>query len=985
MAISAANVTTSGNSSDLSSYSTASITPSRNKLLLAWVYSIAATAPNTPTASGNGLTWVQVATILDSDGVRRLTLFRALGSSPSTGALTFDFGGQTQTGCVWSVVEYTGVNTTGSNGANAIVQFDTEASAGSVSSLTSTLAAFGSTMNATAGGFGYPLNSNAGDVGSGFTAIGEQFQGSPNQAIFTEFRNDNDTTVDITLGASSVPIVGIAVELASNHAPQFQAQSLLLSSVGSLTVNWPTHQTNDVALLFVESAGGEPVTLSTANGFVEVSNSPQATGTTTNGTRLHVFWCRATSGSMAAPVIADAGNHVIAIMQTYRNVVTSGNPWDTTGGGTKGSASTTLQVGGITTAVTDTLDVIAVTEDIGDFSAFTSNASNSSLASLTRRADSSDTAGNGGGIAIYTGDLPFQGNTGATTMNLTASVVNAYLEIALKSPTSTTPTVTSRTQTGKARIQLVSTKTQTGKARITNAATRTQAGKSRLTASTQRSQLGKGYIDKPQAQKGKASIRNAVSRPQTGIAAVKQTIQVIQLGLASLSYERNRTITGKAVIVIPTPRTMMGLANIRNNTGRGQAGQAYIIQPPNFEGKKVEYKVYKPDGTYVSNITKNVTSDLEIVEEMNANGSQVVMTLGVPADDFGEGVTIVHDYNVKIYVYDQDAPNGVKKFDGYISSYKPRFTSQGDRVDVTLLSYGLKMDEMYLEDAGSTTLTYNSQDPSIILRDIMDKFAAAGGNIDYTTSTIPLTGTTVSYTFNTMTYWEAAKKCLELAPSGWYLYIDQANNVLYFQQRVDTADYLFLLDKHIEELIIEKTIENMVNTVYFRGGDPGTGILYKKYTRPGSITTFGTKAISMVDERVTVTATASTMANTVLDNRSGVELRTSITIIDNAIDRSKGYDLESIILGKMAALGGAGLGGGTGTSLWDKMQWDVDYWDYDLANLSTVVIQITKLRYNVDKVVLDLSTVPPDVNKRIEDINRNLEASRTADNPATPS
>jgi hypothetical protein len=152
-----------------------------------------------------------------------------MGASPSTEAVTFDFGGQTQTGCVWSVIDYSGTDTTGTNGSGAIVQSDTEASAGSVSSLTSTLAAFSGANNATAGGFGYPLNNGNGTAGTGFTETGERFQGSPNQAIYTEFRSDNDTTVDVSIGASSVPIVGISVEIAASAA---------IPAIGTLSDNF---------------------------------------------------------------------------------------------------------------------------------------------------------------------------------------------------------------------------------------------------------------------------------------------------------------------------------------------------------------------------------------------------------------------------------------------------------------------------------------------------------------------------------------------------------------------------------------------------------------------------------------------------------------------------------------------------------------------------------------------------------------------------
>jgi hypothetical protein len=214
MAVASTNITTTGNSTDLSSYSTASITPATNSLILAWVYSIAATAPNTPTASGNGLTWVQVDSQLDSDSLRRITLFRAMGASPTTGAVTFSFGGQTQTGCGWSLVSYSGIDTTGTNGSGAIVQAVKAASVGSATSLTVTLAAFSSANNATAGGFGLPLNT-AGfpAVGSGFSSTGASRIASPNLAIGSEFRSTNDTTVDMNAGANSIPWAGIAVEI----------------------------------------------------------------------------------------------------------------------------------------------------------------------------------------------------------------------------------------------------------------------------------------------------------------------------------------------------------------------------------------------------------------------------------------------------------------------------------------------------------------------------------------------------------------------------------------------------------------------------------------------------------------------------------------------------------------------------------------------------------------------------------------------------
>lgn len=141
-----------------------------------------------------------------------------MSATPVQGIITIDFAGQTETGAAWSIVQYTGMDTTGVNGSGAIVQSVTNSTGGAnATSLTVTLAAFSNANNATAGGFGIPLNT-AGQpaIGSGFTATGQVNQASPNLSIGSEFLGLNDTTVDMNSGAASIPWAGIAVEIKNN-------------------------------------------------------------------------------------------------------------------------------------------------------------------------------------------------------------------------------------------------------------------------------------------------------------------------------------------------------------------------------------------------------------------------------------------------------------------------------------------------------------------------------------------------------------------------------------------------------------------------------------------------------------------------------------------------------------------------------------------------------------------------------------------------
>lgn len=136
-------LTSNSSTTDGTSIVTASISPAANALIVAVVGTAAATTA-APTASGGGMTtWDSVLSTNFVTTTRRLTYFRALQAGPSSGTLTFDFGGVTQTSFAWAVLQFTGVNTSGSNGAGAIVQSPAGTTGGGgITTLTKTLSAF---------------------------------------------------------------------------------------------------------------------------------------------------------------------------------------------------------------------------------------------------------------------------------------------------------------------------------------------------------------------------------------------------------------------------------------------------------------------------------------------------------------------------------------------------------------------------------------------------------------------------------------------------------------------------------------------------------------------------------------------------------------------------------------------------------------------------------------------------------------------------
>lgn len=219
-----ATVLTSGSSeTDGTAYNTSSVSPGSDKLILAVVHGLrlSVAANPVPTAAGNGLTWVQVLTKGFEHGGgetdrTRVTVFRAMGSSPSSGAITFTFA-EINARASWSVIELDNIDTGGVNGADAIIQAVASAEA-SITNPVVNLAAFGSVENATLGITAWSDGNATVTEGAGFTELSEDRLGSAGTGTQTQFRNDNDTTVDSVL-TSSIRNIIIGIEIKNAAQP----------------------------------------------------------------------------------------------------------------------------------------------------------------------------------------------------------------------------------------------------------------------------------------------------------------------------------------------------------------------------------------------------------------------------------------------------------------------------------------------------------------------------------------------------------------------------------------------------------------------------------------------------------------------------------------------------------------------------------------------------------------------------------------------
>lgn len=394
--------------------------------------------------------------------------------------------------------------------------------------------------------------------------------------------------------------------------------------------------------------------------------------------------------------------------------------------------------------------------------------------------------------------------------------------------------------------------------------------------------------------------------------------------------------------------------------------------------KRFEFKAYDATGGFLSTI-KDVVDEPRFTSYINSGLGELTFRLPSSVFEFEESTIIAQNNMIKVECHDTDG--SVDLYSGYISKYTPTLNKGKQFVDVTCLGYVTQMERFMAEDAsGNTTLTYNSYDPTDILKDVLDKFTAAGGTPDYDGSSTQDTSTTVSYEFNTYTVKEALDKVVGLSPAGWYYYVG-ADNIVHFKGKSATADHQLVLGKDIMIIVPEKSVENMTNRVYFTGGDVSGAPLYKKYSRASSISEYGLYAKKVVDTRVTDETTMDIMADSLLDGFDTPETRTTLVVRDNNPDDGRGYDIESIKPGDtVQVLGYTDLN----TNLWDLAVWDSDKWDYNLTQVTSTVQQIVKVHYEPNKVTLEISSRLPNISHRVEDIKRNFDQYVTSENPAAP-
>jgi hypothetical protein len=245
MAITQASLTSGTSGTNGLSASTASVTPTANRLVIVVAFGGAVTPANATDpsgVSGNGITYSRLASRNNTTSFGLNTsIWRGMSASPSAGAITITYP-NTQDLFIWSVFELAGINTGGTNGSSA-VNSNTATNqdiTGTLTSLTATLAAFGSANN---GAISAQINAKvAGTLATatpdtGWSEIHDLAlnSGSFDFALETQWRASNDTSATQTWSvAGAIQVVAAEIVAASTFSAGWAAGAThtILSGVG---------------------------------------------------------------------------------------------------------------------------------------------------------------------------------------------------------------------------------------------------------------------------------------------------------------------------------------------------------------------------------------------------------------------------------------------------------------------------------------------------------------------------------------------------------------------------------------------------------------------------------------------------------------------------------------------------------------------------------------------------------------------------------
>lgn len=321
--ITQATLASGSNATNLKVYSTAAVAPAPNTLITVAVLAKRSGTPLTPSVTGGGMaTWTKVASV-DYGTVTtpqsRLVVFRAMSATPGSGPVTITYSSSVSN-ATWVVSQWDGVETSGDNGAGAIVQ-SAAVPSDAASALSTTLGAFADGNDVAFGVVAASLNGPAVTPGAGFSEIAQPTSGESTLLEAEWGVNLNPITASFT-ASKNAAILGIELKASGSGSGGGPTVSPVLSTVASDVGSIVAGSGTATITVTVKDANGQPISGATvvlsATGSAN-SLTPPGTTTDAEGKATGTISSTATGNK-----IVSATANGIGISQQATVIVTPG-------------------------------------------------------------------------------------------------------------------------------------------------------------------------------------------------------------------------------------------------------------------------------------------------------------------------------------------------------------------------------------------------------------------------------------------------------------------------------------------------------------------------------------------------------------------------------------------------------------------------------------------------------------------------------------
>ena len=388
----------------------------------------------------------------------------------------------------------------------------------------------------------------------------------------------------------------------------------------------------------------------------------------------------------------------------------------------------------------------------------------------------------------------------------------------------------------------------------------------------------------------------------------------------------------------------------------------------NFE-RNLIYKCYSEDGTYIETLT-DVISDLSIEKTINGGDGDFSFELSRKMDDFDEDVSIKFNNRVKVYLKDSYNLAGTKLVAyGYIVSYRPYLAGKKEGIEVTCLSAVSKLSNDFYRlgtalaasDLGVELLAQRADE---MMAAIVTHYRTVETNLMINapaglTATTDNSGNPITFDnrFFNMKHLDALREASKFLPRNktagyWFYWRINTVGDLVVKNVSAIAEHTFLISKHVKEISGQKTIEGVINRVYFWNEKGTVDPDYLKMTVDDttSQTNYDVIADYITDSKITNTNAATLLSESRVYDKKDPSVQVTVALNGE-------YDLASIEPGQTCQI--------------------LNLKNNPYKFGSDAVLVIHSIKYGVDHATLELSKAADNFEDIVEEERQRLDKEMT--------